>query len=158
MQVNSLYVSPLDESSPLYGDKSRFGVQVSQDAIEDTAKHLALAMMVDGVYFPLRETAWESLLDRAKINGTASFFWFRYAVVTCVMVGVFRLQMSLMVAKGTPLSFESRYMVKFFCSRNFGTCKSFHLPLLLHRHTAILSRCFLKMQTQSKLPRLLTNR
>jgi len=71
MQVNSLYVSPLDENSPLYGDKSRFGVQVSQDAIEDTAKHLALAMRVDGVYFPLRETAWKSLLDRAKINGTA---------------------------------------------------------------------------------------
>ena len=71
MPVNSLYVSPLDESSPLYGDKSRFGVQVSQDAIEDTAKHLALAMKVDGAYFPLRETAWKSLLDRAKINGTA---------------------------------------------------------------------------------------
>jgi len=71
MQVNSLYVSPLDENSYLYGDKSRFGVQVSQDAIEDTAKHLALAMKVDGAYFPLRETAWKSLLDRAKINGTA---------------------------------------------------------------------------------------
>ncbi|MCL2301374.1 MAG: hypothetical protein FWC27_14620 [Firmicutes bacterium] len=71
MQVNSLYVSPLDESSPLYGDKSRFGVQVSQDAIEDTAKHLGLAMKVEGAYFPLRETAWKSLLDRAKINGTA---------------------------------------------------------------------------------------
>ena len=66
MQVNHLYVSPLDENSPLYGDKSRFGIQVSQDAIEDTAKNLALAMKVDGAYFPLRETAWKSLLDRAK--------------------------------------------------------------------------------------------
>ena len=65
------YVSPLDERSPLYGDKSRFGIQVSQDAIEDTAKHLALAIKVDGTYFPLRETAWKSLLDRAKIGGTA---------------------------------------------------------------------------------------
>jgi len=71
VQVNHLYVSPLDENSPLYGDKSRFGTQVSQEAIEDTAKHLALAMKVDGVYFPLRETAWKSLLDRAKIGGTA---------------------------------------------------------------------------------------
>jgi hypothetical protein len=69
--VNSLYVAPLDEASALYGDKSRFAIQVSQHAIEDTAKNLALALKVDGAYFPLRETAWKSLLDRAKIGGTA---------------------------------------------------------------------------------------
>jgi len=69
--VKSLFVAPLEESSPLYGDKSRFANQVSQEAIEDTAKNLALALKVEGAYYPLRETAWKSLLDRAKIGGTA---------------------------------------------------------------------------------------
>ena len=70
-QVNHLSVAPLDEHAPLYGDLSSFATGVSQDAVEDTAKNLGLAIRVDGVYYPLRETAWKSLLDRAKIGGTA---------------------------------------------------------------------------------------
>jgi len=69
--VNKLFVAPLEESSPLFADISRFAIQVSQEAIEDTSKNLALALKVNGVYIPLRETAWKSLLDRAKIGGTA---------------------------------------------------------------------------------------
>jgi hypothetical protein len=70
-QVNRLFVAPLDETAPLYGDIARFGIGVSQDAVEDTAQNLGLAVKVDGAYYPLRDTAYKSLLDRAKINGTA---------------------------------------------------------------------------------------
>ena len=53
------------------GDKSGFDPSVSQEAIADTAANLGLAIRVGGRYFPLRDTAYKSLLDRAKINGTA---------------------------------------------------------------------------------------
>lgn len=70
-QVNHLSIAPLDEHSPLYGSLSSFASVVSPEAIEDTAKNLGLAIKVDGMYYPIRETAWKSLLDRAKIGGTA---------------------------------------------------------------------------------------
>ena len=70
-QVNCLFVAPLDETAPLYGDLSRFGVGVSEDAVKDTAQNLGLAVKVDGAFYPLRDTAYKSLLDRAKIGGTA---------------------------------------------------------------------------------------
>ena len=70
-KVNSLTVEALDESSPLFGDLSQFDSSVSEDAVKDTAAGLGLAMRVDGMYYPLRDTAYKSLLDRAKIGGTA---------------------------------------------------------------------------------------
>ena len=70
-EVKSLRVAALDTKSPLYGDKSGFDPSVSQEAIADTAANLGLAIRVGGRYFPLRDTAYKSLLDRAKINGTA---------------------------------------------------------------------------------------
>ena len=70
-RVNTLQVEPLNESSPLYGNLSAFASGISQDAVEDTAKNLGLAMRVDGECYPLRMTAYKSLLDRAKIGGTA---------------------------------------------------------------------------------------
>ena len=71
IEVNRLRVAALDTKSPLYEDKSGFDPSVSQDAIADTAENLGLAIQVGGRYFPLRDTAYKSLLDRAKINGTA---------------------------------------------------------------------------------------
>ena len=65
-KVNTLQVEPLNESSPLYGNLSAFASGISQDAVEDTAKNLGLAMRVDGECYPLRMTAYKSLLDRAK--------------------------------------------------------------------------------------------
>jgi hypothetical protein len=69
--VNHLFIAPLDEHAPLYGDLTQFGSGVSHDAVEDTAQNLGLAVRVDGAYYPLRDTAYKSLLDRAKINGSA---------------------------------------------------------------------------------------
>ena len=46
-KVNTLQVEPLNESSPLYGNLSAFASGISQDAVEDTAKNLGLAMRVD---------------------------------------------------------------------------------------------------------------
>ena len=63
-EVNSLKVAPLDKASPLYDD-SDFDPVVSDVAVNGTADDLALAI------FPLWGTAYKSLLDRAKIGGTA---------------------------------------------------------------------------------------
>lgn len=71
LEVNRLEVAPLDKTSPLFGDRSGFDPVVSEEAISDTAANLGLAVKVDGQYFPLRDTSYKSLLDRAKIGGTA---------------------------------------------------------------------------------------
>lgn len=70
-RVDELQVEPLDASSPLYGNLSAFAPGTSLEAVEDTASNLGLAMQVDGNLYPLRMTAYKSLLDRAKIGGTA---------------------------------------------------------------------------------------
>lgn len=70
-QVNSLQVEPLDKASPLYGSLSDFATGVTQEAVDDTVENLGLAIRVDGQFYPVRMTAYKSLLDRAKIGGTA---------------------------------------------------------------------------------------
>ncbi len=69
--ISSIIIESLDGDSPLASDMSRFPIEVSPDAVTDTVRNLGLAAMVDGTYFPVRTTAYKSLLDRAKINGTA---------------------------------------------------------------------------------------
>jgi len=70
--INRLEIAPLDTSSPLFGDASLFAAGVTPTAIEDTAENLGLAIRFDSGrgYYPLRDTAYKSLLDRAKITGT----------------------------------------------------------------------------------------
>ena len=70
-KVADLQVEPLGESSPLIGNLSAFAVGTSQEAVKDTAENLGLAMRVNGELYPVRMTAYKSLLDRAKIGGTA---------------------------------------------------------------------------------------
>ena len=70
-KVKDLEVSPLDRGSSLVGKLGLFAPGISQEAVEDTADNLGLAMMVDHQYYPIRGTAYKSLLDRAKIGGTA---------------------------------------------------------------------------------------
>lgn len=69
-KINELAVEPLDKTSSLYTNPSRFAAGISMDAVEDTAQNLGLAIMVDGNIYPIRDTAYKSLLDRAKISGT----------------------------------------------------------------------------------------
>ena len=71
IEVGSLHVEPLDKTSPLFGDFSRFAPKVTREAVADTADNLGLALKVESQYYPLRDTAYKSLLDRAKISGTA---------------------------------------------------------------------------------------
>lgn len=70
-RVNELTVEPLDAASPLFGSPAAFAAGVSKEAVEDTAKNLGLAMRIGGVCYPVRTTAYKTLLDRAKIGGTA---------------------------------------------------------------------------------------
>ena len=69
--VNALKVKALDKASPLYVNTSAFASEVTSDAIEDTTENLGLAMEVDGKNYPIRDTAYKSLLDRAKISGNS---------------------------------------------------------------------------------------
>lgn len=70
-EVKELQVAPLEKTSPLFGDQSSFDPVVTEEAIADTADNLRLAIKVGNRYFPLRDTAYKSLLDRAKVGGTA---------------------------------------------------------------------------------------
>lgn len=70
-KVNELHIEPLDKTSPLFGSPSAFAAGISTEAVQDTAENLGLAMQVDGEIYPIRMTAYKSLLDRAKISGTA---------------------------------------------------------------------------------------
>lgn len=69
--VRELEVEPLAKTSPLYGCLSSFAPGTSNEAVEDTAENLGLALRVNGQLHPVRDTAYKSLLDRAKISGTA---------------------------------------------------------------------------------------
>lgn len=70
-EVKNLEVAALDKASPLFNDTTSFDSSVSRDAIEDTAENLKLAIKVKDKFFPLRDTAYKSLLDRAKVRGSA---------------------------------------------------------------------------------------
>lgn len=69
-KVSDLHVEPLDRRSPLIGNLSAFASGISSDAVADTASNLGLAISVDGQMYPVRGTAYKSLLDRAKISGS----------------------------------------------------------------------------------------
>ena len=70
-EVKNLEVAALDKASPLFNDTTSFDSSVSRDAIKDTAENLKLAIKVKDKFFPLRDTAYKSLLDRAKVGGSA---------------------------------------------------------------------------------------
>lgn len=70
-EVKNLEVAALDKASPLFNDTTSFDSSVSRDAIEDTAENLKLAIKVKDKFFPLRDTSYKSLLDRAKVGGSA---------------------------------------------------------------------------------------
>ena len=70
-EVKNLEVAALDKASPLFNDTTSFDSSVSRDAIEDTEENLKLAIKVKDKFFPLRDTAYKSLLDRAKVGGSA---------------------------------------------------------------------------------------
>ena len=70
-EVKNLEVAALDKASPLFNDTTSLDSSVSRDAIEDTAENLKLAIKVKDKFFPLRDTAYKSLLDRAKVGGSA---------------------------------------------------------------------------------------
>lgn len=70
-KVKELHIEPLDKASGLYASPASFASGVSTEAIEDTVQNLGLAVQVGSEYYPIRMTAYKSLLDRAKISGTA---------------------------------------------------------------------------------------
>lgn len=70
-RVNTLQLEPLGKMSSLSGNLSAFAAGTTQMAVDDTAANLGLAMRVNGELYPMRSTAYKSLLDRAKISGTA---------------------------------------------------------------------------------------
>ncbi len=70
-KIGDLRVEPLGPESPLAHNLKAFAAGISEEAINDTVANLGLALRVDGKLYPIRGTAYKTLLDRAKINGTA---------------------------------------------------------------------------------------
>lgn len=69
-RVKDLSVEPLDRSSPLLATPGVFAAGISEEAVRDTADNIGLALHLDGSLYPVRTTAYKSLLDRAKISGS----------------------------------------------------------------------------------------
>lgn len=67
--VRDLSVEPLEPNLIGYAKICEFASGVSKEAVLDTANHLGLALRVNGELYPVRETAYKSLLDGAKISG-----------------------------------------------------------------------------------------
>lgn len=70
-KIKDLKIEPLHEDSVLYANPDRFASGISEDAVKDTAKNLGLAITVDGNIYPMRSTAYKTMLDRAKISGSS---------------------------------------------------------------------------------------
>lgn len=70
-KVKELHVEPLDATSALYGNLAAFVPGTSEEAVADTVENLGLALRIGTDLYPLRMTAYKTLLDRAKISGTA---------------------------------------------------------------------------------------
>ena len=68
--VNQLHVEPLNHNSSCYPALKEFAPGVSSEAVEDSFNNLGLAIRFDQKLYPVRETAYKSLLDRAKVNGS----------------------------------------------------------------------------------------
>ena len=68
--VKELSVESLAKMSANHLHPSGFAYIVGEDAIYDTTEHLGLALRVKGDLYPVRETAYKTLLDRAKIGGS----------------------------------------------------------------------------------------
>ena len=68
--VKELSVESLDKMSENHLHPSGFALCVGEEAINDTTEHLGLALKVNGELYPVRETAYKTLLDRAKIGGS----------------------------------------------------------------------------------------
>lgn len=70
-RVSDLKVEPLGKYSHFSGDLSAFAAGITQEAVDDTVKSLGLGIWLDGELYPVRSTAYKSLLDRAKVGGSA---------------------------------------------------------------------------------------
>lgn len=66
---DDVMVAPSPQYAELYPAIKFYSSDVSVDAAADTKKHTGLAVCVNGSWYPLRDTALQSLLDRAAING-----------------------------------------------------------------------------------------
>lgn len=68
--IRSLNIVPLTATSTLLTTPGSFAPGISEEAVQDTVMNLQLALRLDGQHYPLRNTAYKSLLDRAKLGGT----------------------------------------------------------------------------------------
>ena len=106
-EVQNLTVAALDKTSPLFADDTLFDASVSKEAIVDTAENLGLAIQIGGQFYPLRDTSYRSLLDRAKINGTALPKLSREKLARCSLSGMRRCPPSTPAMRRTIPSWRS---------------------------------------------------
>ena len=69
--INTLEVSAVSYGMALSSYPRMITNGITNAALDDCIENMGLVINWDGECFPLRTTAFKSLLDRAKINGTA---------------------------------------------------------------------------------------
>ena len=67
----SLSFYPLDRDSDLSDIPLPFHPDVSEEAVTDTTENSRLAVSVNGYLWPVRDTAYKTILERARVNGNS---------------------------------------------------------------------------------------
>ncbi len=67
----SLAFFPLSEDTDLTGLSLPFHPDVSEEAISDTMDNTKLAVSIENYLWPVRDTAYKTILDRARVNGNS---------------------------------------------------------------------------------------
>ena len=63
-RLNSLRFAPIETV-----EENAFAPVVTKEAIDDTTESTGLAVFINGLAYPVRDTAIKTILDRARING-----------------------------------------------------------------------------------------
>lgn len=69
--LSSLVFYPLDKETDPASIGIPFHPSVTEEAIEDTMENSKLAVCVEDALWPVRDTAYKTILDRARVNGNS---------------------------------------------------------------------------------------
>ena len=69
--LSSLLFFPLSKDTDLAAISIPFHPDVSEEAVTDTMENTRLAVSIDDHLWPVRDTAYKTILDRARVNGNS---------------------------------------------------------------------------------------
>ena len=69
--LSTLLFYPLNTDMDLSGISVPFHPDVSEEAVTDTTENTRLAVKIEDYLWPVRDTAYKTILDRARVNGNS---------------------------------------------------------------------------------------